>query len=117
MVYANHMQCQMQGYYDITQKSHHHYDFELKTYTNDDDITKELIPAKISPLGKRFEKYINEDFTVSFKSGISFNAIFAPSKEGKLNHPKSKHEELLQQTSDIDVGHYMERSYPSLFSL
>lgn len=120
MVYANHMQSKMLGYYGFTQKSYEHYDFELKLYTNDDNITKELIPAKISPLGKWFEKYIHEDFTKSFRDGISFNSIFAASKEGILNHPKSKYEELLLQTGvgcDTEVGHYMERSFPSLFTL
>lgn len=122
LVMKNYTYAIVKGYYGaIHNCSHNVYNFEMKRYDNGYDFrTTLMIPSVISPYGKWFQTYIHRDISTLYNNGISYNGIFAASLHGIQQNKIEKYIELFKQTQvgrDIEVGHYLERSYPSLFSL
>lgn len=99
------------------------YDFTLdewksSTISNNNDEFK-LIPSCLRPFGKWYETYISNDLTKISKYGVSYNSIFCTTNDAIRKYPKSLYEALYDQLSvgdNIEVGHYIERVYFSMFS-
>lgn len=75
----------------------------------------QLVPSKIRPLGKWFEHHFpGEDF-----STISFWGVLAVSREDIRKRPVEFYKKLLEELNykDPEVGHYIERSWKTVFSI
>jgi hypothetical protein len=96
------------------------YDFKLDNWTASDNSNKlinnesELELAKIRPFGKWFEnKFGNLEIHY-----CSYQGIMAISKKHILQHSKEYYINIikdLENTSNPEVGHYIERSWEAIF--
>lgn len=95
------------------------YNFQLNEWIATDTENNKINPesklelSKIRPFGKWFDTYFN--CNISF---VSYLGILGISKRDILNHPKSYYEKLLiqlQNSSNPEVGHYIERSWEAIF--
>jgi hypothetical protein len=93
------------------------YNFQLDDYVsnhpkNNKDSTMET--SKIRPLGKWYEHHFGDKKI----NCVSWNMIFAMSKEDIQKNPKSYYEKLLKEVDshfNPETGHYIERSIEALF--
>jgi len=91
-----------------------HYRSSLKNTQN-----TVLPPARIRPLGKWFQTYINPNVSHALAVGSSYNSIFAVSRQRLQRHGKIFYEYLLPQFEEYDnseVVHYLERTWNALFA-
>jgi hypothetical protein len=95
------------------------YNFQLDEWIATDKENNKINPeaklelAQIRPFGKWYDTYFN--CNISF---VSYLGIIGISKRDILNHPKSYYERLLiqlQNSSNPEVGHYIERSWEAIF--
>ena len=73
-----------------------------------------LYPANIRPFGKW---YLHNFGNININY-YTFQSIFSVDKNDILQHPKYRYEKLLQQVeihSNPEVGHYIERSWGTIF--
>jgi hypothetical protein len=73
-----------------------------------------LYPANIRPFGKW---YLHNFGNININY-YTFQGIFSVDKKDILQHPKYRYEKLLQQVemhSNPEVGHYIERSWGTIF--
>lgn len=97
------------------------HDFTLDTYTSSDEKNRainndaKIKQSEIRPYGLWFNSY----FTEGEKNHcVAYMAMFGISKDQILQRPKSFYERLLATIDDHhnpEVGHYMERSWYSMF--
>lgn len=74
----------------------------------------ELYPSNIKPFGKWFLFNLG-NITVNF---YQYHGIFSVDKKDIIKHKKIRYEKLLNQlmvSSNPEVGHYIERSWPAIF--
>lgn len=121
-IYDNYLQVEQKGYCAYTIRGVFHPEFTINNYTcttpENQCKTSKLIPAKVRPFGKWYQHYIDSDLSKIQKLGVDFKGVFAVSKKSILQHPLVLYKELLTQhhTGDnIEVVHYMERLWKSLF--
>jgi hypothetical protein len=95
------------------------YNFQLDEWIATDKENNKINPeaklelSAIRPFGKWFNSNFNCDI-----SYVSYLGIIGISKRDILNHPKSYYENLLiqlQNSSNPEVGHYVERSWEAIF--
>jgi hypothetical protein len=98
------------------------YDFKIDEWTSsnplNENFTRKLVPSKVRPFGKWYTTFITDDLTKISKYGVSYNGIFCTTRDSILRFPKRIYEELFKQSSvaeSTEVGHYLERSYYSMF--
>ncbi len=96
------------------------YSFQLdnyqSTYANNRSLTanEKLTSANVRPYGKWFESKFGD---LRIKN-IAWGGIFSVSKEDILRKPESYYESLLNdlnEGSNLEVGHYFERSWEAVF--
>jgi hypothetical protein len=96
------------------------YLFEIDNWISTDDKNKTINPEnklEISPI-KPFGKWFEDNFKNVNLEYVSYNGILSVSKEDIIQHPKSHYEKLikyLENSSNPEVGHYMERSWYAVF--
>lgn len=76
----------------------------------------DLTLSSIRPFGKWFET----KFGIKQPEYVSYAGIVSVSKKDVLQHPKSYYQDLLQELSmsvNPEVGHYIERSWHTIFSM
>ena len=97
------------------------YNFVIDDYlsTNNDNKSINLDPSiqisDIRPFGKWYQTFFNNTLIEC----LPYQSIFAVSKKTVLNRPKSFYELLLNELNkhhNPEAGHYMERSWSSIFS-
>lgn len=97
-------------------------DFQLSHWKASEDInfaynpTSELVHARYRPFGKWFDKHFYGEHDVSV---VVFAGIFAVHKSRMQRRPIEFYKDLLDQLSvadNVEVGHYMERSWLALFA-
>lgn len=96
------------------------YNFEIDKYTSDTSANREMNPesdmelSPLRPYGKWYEHYFG-DVSVPV---ITYTGIFAVSKKHIRNRPRQFYQSLMSTIdnhSNVEVAHYMERSYAALF--
>ncbi len=98
------------------------YDFKLDEWTCSSPENKHIHPESkltLSPI-RPFGKWFESRFGNYSLSHISYCGILSVSKKDVLQHPKSYYESLLKELSDSsnpEVGHYVERSWQAIFSM
>lgn len=99
------------------------YNFNLVNYTATNKANKDLNPQStlqlcpIRPFGKWYEE-VFKGFEVPELIPVNVNAIFAVDKLHIKNRPLSLYKKLLSYVdshSNPEAGHYMERSWTTLF--
>jgi len=99
------------------------YNFQLDDWTASNKLNQHinsesaLAPARIRPYGKWFETVLGEKFSHRYGNAGIFG-IFAVSKHDVLKRDKDFYVDLLEQlevSSNPEVGHYCERSWPVIF--
>jgi hypothetical protein len=99
------------------------YNFKIDKYntTGQDNLKinneSNLELSKIRPYGKWFDYHFpNKSKTINY---LTYHGIFSVTKTDILNNPISLYKELileLSNSSNPEVGHYMEKSWSVLFS-
>lgn len=96
------------------------YNFEIDKYASNTSANREVNPesdmklAPLRPYGKWYEHYFG-DISVPV---ITYTGIFAVSRNHIRNRPRQFYQSLLSTMDDhsnVEVAHYMERSYAALF--
>jgi hypothetical protein len=99
----------------------HLYSFYLDQYGSSYDKNKELnpetrlTPSRIRPFGKWYNEVVKGPLT-----HLCYSGTISVERSDVLRRPKSFYESLLEevgQSSNPEVGHYLERSWASIFSL
>lgn len=99
------------------------YNFSLEKYTATNKANKALNPqnqlqlCSIRPFGKWYEE-VFKGLKVPELMYVNVNAIFAVDKEHIHNRPLSLYKHLItyvDKSSNPEAGHYMERTWTSLF--
>jgi hypothetical protein len=88
------------------------FDFQIKQWKSD-----VLKPAKTRPFGSWYKANIEYETSSISKSGISYNSIFATTRERITSYPICFYKNLLKQLdhNNTEVGHYIERIWHSLY--
>jgi hypothetical protein len=95
------------------------YDFQLDEWKASDAKNSQLNPetklelATVRPFGKWYEKHFQWDI-----QHVSYLGILGISKRDILNHPIDFYRNILtqlQNSSNPEVGHYVERSWEAIF--
>jgi hypothetical protein len=95
------------------------YNFYLDKYFIEDEKNRklnnsgELIKSNIRPFGKWYEEMFNRN-----SHYISYKGIFSISKKDILKYPVEYYKKFLTQLeigNNLEVSHYMERSWVTLF--
>jgi len=97
-------------------------DFILEDYqsSNKENIkfnpSTKLEPAKVRPMGNWYKYYFGER---KYAPVDSMNALFAVKKSSIHQHSIEKYKEIISQYSENEIsyelGHYLERLFPSIF--
>lgn len=98
--------------YHFTIDRHEATSNDNKAINDDFDVTL----SSIRPFGKWFE----QKFGIKQPEYVSYAGIVSVSKKDVLQHPKSYYQDLLQEVSmsvTPEVGHYIERSWHTIFSM
>lgn len=98
------------------------YGFYLDSYTgvasenNKINKNSKLKKSSIRPFGKWFEHHFSKDTKIN---DIWYSGVLITTRERIRKNPKSFYKKLIKEfsnSSDPEVGHYMERSWFTIFS-
>jgi hypothetical protein len=121
-IYNKHSDCITKGFITYPQFGSFQPLFKLNQYsctTPENGCTNSnVVPANVRPFGNWYQTYIKKDLSHIQNQGVSFNGIFAVSADSIRKYPLELYMELLSQVElgdNLEVSHFMERSYKSMF--
>jgi len=98
------------------------YDFSIDEYTSTASENKSINNESAMELARirPFGEWSKARFGKGALTHVSYSGVLSVSKQDVLQHPKSYYESLLEElshSSNPEVGHYVERSWQTIFSM
>eukprot|EP00931_Biecheleriopsis_adriatica_P085975 TRINITY_DN60718_c0_g1_i1.p1 TRINITY_DN60718_c0_g1~~TRINITY_DN60718_c0_g1_i1.p1 ORF type:complete len:578 (-),score=107.98 TRINITY_DN60718_c0_g1_i1:10-1743(-) len=93
--------------------------FDIKKYNSQKWGGIELCRSKVAPLGNWFQHFVEKDLTRAVCAGVTFNGVFAASRERIHRWPLQTYQGLLQELGRCGemrgvADHYMERAWKAM---